>query len=231
MAACLACIARRAIALTLLFMSATCRSEDAVPPLDCRAEWALATRGIAIGNASDRVQLGAGGAARVWSEFKPFGVLRMLGVDPATREFVFDTHGKAQQRTEIRGGSGPETNHWSRQDDGAWQRQINGVADKRQSTEGRMVIDSTSFPYLLRMHLLVVEPAAYAVAVVAKGKVYPAELTVSRLAGEGAGFALDFKSQDGQGSARVDADLHPVDIEFTDEHGTLKGHLSHWECR
>ncbi len=198
---------------------------------ECNAEWALSTRGVAIGVASDRVRTSADGAIRVFSDFHPNSLLAMFGVDPGTRELLLDGQGHAIARTETRGGSKPESNLWRRQEDGTWERSLNGRVDKHQPAVKGIVIDSTSFPYLLLLGLLPPTAASHTVTVVAKGKMYAAALQLQLLTGPVEAYAMDFSSTEGQGRAVMAADLHPLRIEFTDEHGTLRGQLRQWECR
>jgi hypothetical protein len=217
-----------AAVLLLLSLGATAASGDG---LECSSEWSLSARGIGIGAASDRVGPAPDGGYLVWSDFRPNSFLAMFGVDPAKREFVVDAHGAAARRTEWRGGGQPETNQWQRLPDGGWERSLNGRADKHQDPGADMLIDSTSFPYLLHLGMVPPSATSRAVAVVAKGKIYPATLKVAPLElGSSEAWRVDFDSQDGHGRAWLAGDLHPLRVEFTDEHGTLRGQLRSWRC-
>ena len=205
-------------------------AHGAIDAHECEYEWALSTRGVAIGTASDRVLIAADGAREISSDFHPNAVLALFGVDPATREFRIDAQGRAGRRIETRAGSRPEINQWQRQEGGAWVRSLNGMPDKRQVPTEAMVIDSTSFPYLLQLGLLSPAAASSAVAVISKGKIYPATLRLQLSDAASEAYQLEFSSADGQGRAFLAQDLRPLRIEFTDEHGTLKGELRQWHC-
>lgn len=218
------------VLILLMFLPAAQAAGAVTLAQECRAEWHLSTRGLAIGSAEDRVRSSSDGQRSVWSDFKPNGLLAMFGVDPATREFSFDAQGIADRRSETRAGSKPEANVWRRLAPGSWVRSLNGVDDKHEETAESLVIDSTSFPYLIHLGLLPASNASRAVAVVSKGKIYPAQLKVQAPQKDGEGFTLDFTSADSRGRVQLAPDGHPLQLEFTDEHGTLRGESQRWHC-
>lgn len=203
----------------------------AAPAAECTAEWELVAKGVGIGVANDRLGPGPEGSQRVYSEFRPNGLLALFGVDPATREILLDPAGQALRRTEQRQGGRPETNRWQRQADGSWERSLDGKADKTQPPAEGVVIDSTLFPYLLHLGVVAASPSARPVSVIGKGRIYPATLTVTAAVAGAEAYQVAYDSPDGHGKAWMAADLHPLRVEFSDEHGSFRGELRSWRCR
>jgi hypothetical protein len=222
--------AKACIAVACL-TSLACSAVAAVAPIDCAVSWSLSTRGVGLGESQDHVQQTEDGVVTVSSAFRPSSMLAMFGVDPATREFVFDGRGAARSRTETRQGDRPEVNVWRRGEGAQWQRVLNGTADKLQDSGPGVVIDSTSFPYLLRLGLIAATPGEQTVSVVSKGKIYPATLTVQLVATGADAILLGFRSSEANASAWLDRELRPTHFEFTDEHGTLRGTRARWTCQ
>jgi hypothetical protein len=198
---------------------------------DCSSEWALTGKGVPLGSAHDHLVVAADGGITVSSAFTPSGILALFGVRATTRQFVLDSHRVAQSRTETRAGDRPEENVWRRSDGLTWERSLNGTQDRRDSVADGLVIDSTSFPYLLRLGVIDATAAELHVTVITKGKPYPAELSLRALEQGPDVWLLSFRSADNSGTAWLDKDYRPIRWEFLDEHGAMRGALTAWSCK
>ena len=198
---------------------------------DCTSEWALTGKGVPLGGAHDHLLVAADGGITVSSAFTPSGILTLFGVRATTRQFVFDSQRVAQSRTETRGGDHPEENIWRRSDGLAWVRSLNGTQDRRDSVAEGLVIDSTSFPYLLKLGLIEATATELHVTVITKGKPYPAVLSLRALEEGTDAWLLSFRSADNSGTAWLDKDYRPIRWEFLDEHGAMRGALTAWSCK